>query len=95
MIQFATPIAPDIPVCGHGHRPQFVETRGAPPSRSTAAECPTFVHYECAICGVATVPHTSRAVAESRWRDTASPHRVPLYLLREARAQAFALHRAA
>lgn len=95
MIQFSNPLPLDVPICVEGHRPQMIETRGAPPGRRVAQICPSYYHFECAICRIATIPHISKAVAEVRWCEPDSPHRVPLHKLREAREQAFLMTNAA
>lgn len=90
MIQFSSPLPADVPAFVAGHRPQMIETRGAPHGRRVAAICPRYFHFECA-----TVPHISKAVAEVRWREPDSPHSVPLHKLREARQQSFLVTNAA
>lgn len=69
MIQHSKPLPADIPVCVAGHRPQLVQTFGAPHGHRVGTPCPPHWHIECCRCGVATVPSPSRALTESRWRD--------------------------
>lgn len=72
MIQISRPLPADMPTCVEGHRPHWVETRGAPPGRPIGLPSPPHFHVECSRCRVATVPSPSRAIAESRWRDPAA-----------------------
>lgn len=91
MIQTATPLPAHQPGCHPDHRPQRVETRGAPrSSRPLGLPCPPLWHIECARCGIATVPHPSRVVAEARWRDADDAHRIPLARIAQARTLAVA-----
>ncbi len=69
MIQHSRPLPADIPTCVQGHRPQLVETRGAPAGHRVGSPCPPHFHIECHRCRVATVPSPSRAITELRWRD--------------------------
>lgn len=94
MFQIATPLPADIPPCVEGHRPQFVETRGAPRGRTAHAIVPSHYHIECAQCRVATVPHISRAVTELRWREPTATNRIPLHQLPAARAAVHAANAA-
>ncbi len=41
MLQIATPLPADIPLCATGHRTQLVETRGAPRGRIAGAIVPS------------------------------------------------------
>lgn len=75
--------------CGVGHRPQLVECRGAPQKHVVGGPCPILWHVECSLCGSATVPHPSKAIAELRWSDPSSPHRIPLSLIGQARQRVF------
>lgn len=90
MMQTSKPLAENIPLCGAGHHPQWVETRGAPAGHAVGAPCPPMFHIECHRCGMATVPSTNRALPELRWTDPANPHRVAISELRRARQQASA-----
>lgn len=92
MLQIAEPLSPRIPVCVLGHRPQFVESRGAPLNHRPGLPCPNQYHIECARCGIATVPHPSRAIAELRWSEPDSPHRIPLSQIGQARVRAAAAY---
>lgn len=89
MIQLAHPLASDVPLCGPGHHPRRVETRGAPLASRASAELPCMWHIECTMCGMATVPHTSRAITEMRWTSDDVRHRVPLSRLSAAREIAY------
>ncbi|GAB3755053.1 hypothetical protein [Lysobacter olei] len=84
MFQISRPLPADVPVCAPKHRPQLVETRGAPTGHRVGLPCPSNWHVECTRCGVATVPHISRAIAELRWRDAHT--RIPLSALGRVRA---------
>lgn len=90
MRQISHPLPASIPVCKAGHHPQLVETHGAPQRLRVGGPVPITWHIECCQCGVATVPSTSRARTESRWRDAAGTHRIPLSRLGHAREQALA-----
>lgn len=91
MIQTATPLPAHLSGCQPDHRPQRVETRGTPRSeRALGLPCPPLWHIECVRCGIATVPHPSRAVTEARWRDADTAHRIPLARIAQARALAVA-----
>lgn len=94
MLQIATPLPADIPLCATGHRPQLVETRGAPRGRIAGAIVPSHYHIECCQCRLATVPHISRAVAELRWTQPDNPNRIPLHHLPAARAAVHAINAA-
>lgn len=85
MILIARPLSPDIPPCVPGHRPQLIEARGAPSGVPVGAMRASLWHIECAQCQVATVPHVSKAMTESRWRSADPTHRVPLSDLGRAR----------
>ena len=87
MIQVSTPLSACVPLCGTGHRPQLVRTRGAPlVGHRIGTPCPDAWHIECHGCRTATAPSPSRAITESRWRDPAQ--RIPLSQLRLARERA-------
>jgi hypothetical protein len=86
--QTSTPLPASIPTCAPGHRPQWVETHGAPLRVGIGTPVPTTYHIECHRCGLATRPSDSRAITESRWTDPARAHFVPLSNLSQARAQA-------
>ena len=86
MIQHSRPLPEGIPVCAAGHRPQLVQTLGAPAGHRLGTKCPPAWHIECHACGHATEPSPSRALTESRWRDPAT--RIPLSELPRARARA-------
>lgn len=91
MIQTAHPLPAHAPGCHPDHRPQRVETRGIPRStRAVGQPCPPLWHVECVRCGIATVPHPSRAVALARWRDPDVAHRIPLAQIAHARILAVA-----
>jgi len=89
MLQLASPLPLDIDPCVPGHRPVIVETQGTPAGRYYGGICPSTWHIECVQCRIATAPHISRAVTELRWRDTDSPHRIPLSQLADARLRAY------
>ena len=95
MIQFGSPLPSGAPLCAHGHHPQLVESRGAPRGHRLGQPCPHTWHIECAICGIATEPHPSRAIAELRWSDPDSPHRIPLSQIGLARMRLAQIARAA
>lgn len=84
MFQISRPLPADVPACAPGHRPQLVETRGAPQGHRVGLPCPSNWHVECTRCCVATVPHISRAITELRWRDP--EHRIPISSLGRVRA---------
>jgi len=90
MLQTSRPLPPDVPLCAPGHRPQIVETHGAPVGHAIGQPCPPMYHIECHACGVATEPHTNFALAETRWTDEHARKRIPISLLPRAREQAFA-----
>ena len=69
MFQISRPLPPDVPSCPAGHRPQLVESRGAPRGHRVGTPCPATWHIECGCCRLVTVPAYSRALAESRWRE--------------------------
>lgn len=80
-----------VPSCGHGHRPSFITTWGAPQGHRIGTPAPDMFHIECHQCGLATVPSPNRALAESRWTDPTQAHnRVPISQLPRARQQACA-----
>lgn len=88
MYQVAEPLPASIPGCAvPGHHPHLVRTHGAPASHRLGGAVPVTWHIECCRCQVATVPHPSRAIAESRWTDPAGTHRIPLSQLRRAREE--------
>jgi len=88
MFQVAEPLPSSIPGCTEpGHRPHLVCTRGAPVGHRVGRRVPDTWHIECCRCQVATVPHPSRAIAESRWTDPTGAYRIPLSQLRRAREQ--------
>lgn len=88
MYQVAQPLPASIPGCATpGHHPHLVSTRGAPHRARLGAPVQTTWHIECCRCQVATVPHPSRAIAESRWTDPSGAHRIPLCHLSRAREQ--------
>lgn len=89
MIQFTHPVPADVPLCRTGHRPQFVQTRGAPAALRAPLAMPPMWHIECIQCGIATVPCTSRAIAELRWTSDVAAHRIPLARLPQARESAY------
>jgi hypothetical protein len=94
MIQFGSPLPAGARLCVEGHRPHFVETRGNPIGyRGTP--CPRTWHVECPLCGIATEPTVSRAIAELRWSDPDSPFRIPLSEIGRARMRAAAIATAA
>ena len=86
MMQFSYPLPDDVPNCSAGHRPQLVETRGAPLGHPIGEPCPTSWHIECGRCRIATVPTYSRAIAESRWRWHEPLRLIPLSDLGRERA---------
>lgn len=86
MIQIDRPLPDCVPGCLDGHHPRLVETRGRPVGLSLGGPCPSQWHIECHACGCASVPSTSRAIAELRWCDPAQ--RIPLSQLPQARARA-------
>lgn len=77
MIQFARPLD-GVALCGEDHKPQLVETRGAPHGHRTGTPCPHIWHVECWACGTATVPTVSRAMAESRWHSQNPLHLISI-----------------
>lgn len=87
MRQIATPLHPSIPLCAPDHRPQWVETHGAPHRTRVGTPVPVTYHIECCRCGIATRPHTSRALTEARWTDPNGTQRIPLSLLNRAREE--------
>ncbi len=88
MYQVAEALPASIPGCAEpGHHPHLVRTQGAPPRHHIGGPVLPTWHIECCRCLVATVPHPSRAIAESRWTDPAGTHRTPLSQLRRAREQ--------
>lgn len=95
MIQMSSALPQGAPLCQPGHTPQLIETRGMPPGCAAHGPVPYLFHIECARCQIATVPHPSRAIAEGRWSDPDSPHRIPLSQIRQARAEWAASQRAA
>lgn len=90
MRQEATTLPADVPLCHRGHTPQLVHTFGAPIQHRVGEPCPDMWHIECARCGMATVPSPSRALAELRWTDDISVHRIPLSQIGQARARVLA-----
>ena len=93
MFQVSHPIPTGVPVCRPGHRPQLVETRGAPDGHRVGTPCPPQWHIECFQCSCASVPSPSRAITELRW--STPEDRIPLSQLRQARERAAALPAAA
>lgn len=90
MRQTSRPLPQDVPLCAPGHRPQIVETNGAPVGHAIGEPCPAMFHIECQRCGIATEPHPNFALAEARWTDQHAHKRVPISLLPRAREQAYA-----
>lgn len=91
MMQTGALLPASVPSCGHGHRPSIVTTWGAPQGHRIGTPAPDMFHIECHQCGLATVPTTNRALAESRWTDsTQAANRVPISQLPRARQQACA-----
>lgn len=90
MRQTATPLPASVPGCEPGHHPQLVTTHGAPVRHALGGPMPPLHHVECCRCQVATRPHPSRAIAESRWTDPSGHHRIPLSQITRAREEALA-----
>lgn len=78
MIQYSQPLPADMPQCVAGHRPQLVQTHGAPKGHRLGTPSPAQWHVECHQCRVATVPSVSRAITENRWRGAPESNRIPL-----------------
>lgn len=78
----------DMPLCVPGHEPRLVEARGRPAGAAIAFRASTWWHVECHRCGTATVPCASRALAESRWRDEHTQHRIPITSIAQQRLSA-------
>lgn len=87
MRQEAIPLPASIPACVEGHHPHLVTTHGAPLRAHVGGPVPVMFHIECCRCQVATVPHPSRAIAESRWTDPSGAQRIPMSHLTRAREQ--------
>lgn len=85
MIQHSQPLPAGMPLCGEGHRPQLVESRGAPRGHRVGTACPHQWHVECARCSVATVPTTSQPVALLHWRGKPDLFHIPLSKLGHVR----------
>lgn len=85
MIQYSRPLPAGMPLCAPGHRPQLVQTRGAPTGHRVGTACPPTWHIECHACGRATAPSPSRAITEGRWSEPTA--RIPLSELVRARAR--------
>jgi len=88
--QTATPLAASVPSCQPGHHPQLVITHGAPVRHALGGPMPPLHHVECCRCQIATRPHPSRAIAESRWIDPSGRQRIPLSQITRAREEALA-----
>ena len=87
MLQIARALPPGMPSCGPGHRPQLVETRGAPRGHRVGTPCPSRWHVECALCAQATVPDLTQAQALLYWRAPPDLFRVPLSKLADVRTR--------
>lgn len=90
MRQTAVPLPASVPGCQPGHHPHLVTTHGAPVRHALGGPMPPLHHVECCRCQVATRPHPSRAIAESRWVDPVGLHRIPLSQITRAREEALA-----
>jgi len=90
MIQISRPLPDSVPLCGTGHHPHLVETRGAPLGHRLGQPCPPMFHIQCSRCAMATEPTPNRALAESRWTHPTSQHLIPIHQLRSARERAVA-----
>lgn len=87
MRQVSHPLPAGLPVCQPGHRPQLVQTHGAPAGHRLGAHCPPQWHVECWGCGISTVPTDREAIALLRWRGTPDLFHIPLSQLTHARAR--------
>lgn len=85
MLQVSQSIPAGMPVCVPGHRPQLVESRGAPAGHRIGTPCPPQWHVECARCAIATVPVFNRAAALRAWRGQPDLFHIPLSQLAHAR----------
>jgi hypothetical protein len=87
MLQVSHPLPAGIKPCGIGHRPQLVETRGAPRTHRIGTPAPPQWHVECAICSTATVPAFSRELALRAWRTRRDSNHIPLSMLAQVRSR--------
>lgn len=85
MLQVSHPLPAGMPLCVPTHRPQLVETRGAPRGHRIGEPCPNQWHVECTQCGLATVPHEASAIALLRWRGRPDLFHIPLSKLAHVR----------
>ena len=90
MRQTATPLPASIPGCQPDHHPHLVTAHGAPLGHALGAPTPPLYHVECCRCQLATKPHPSRAIAESRWTEPSGRQRIPLSQISRAREEALA-----
>lgn len=86
MLQVSQAIPAGAPVCVTGHRPQLVESRGAPFGHRLGSPCPSQWHVECAQCAIATVPVFNRPAALRAWCGKPDLFHIPLSLLGQVRA---------
>jgi hypothetical protein len=86
MLQTSHPLPAGFKPCGEGHRPQLVETRGAPRGHRIGTPCPIQWHVECARCATATVPSFDRDRALRAWRGKPDLFHIPLSQLSHVRA---------
>ena len=86
MIQRSVPAA-NVPVCKAGHRPQLVESRGAPAGHPIGTPCPPTFHVECAICQIATQPASDPGIALTRWLGRLDLFHTPLSQLSAVRGR--------
>ncbi len=86
-MQTASHLPESVPLCGNGHKPQFVTTQGAPTGHQLGSPCPPLFHIECHACGLATIPTPNRALVELRWtREDTAALRIPISHLQRYRA---------
>lgn len=95
MRQVSQRLPASVPICKPGHRPQLVQTIGAPAGHRIGTASPDQWHVECWGCGIGTVPTDDRAVAILRWRGIPDLFHIPLCRMAHVRTRvAAALARA-
>lgn len=85
MMQFHRDFPGRARLCGLGHKPQLIETRGTPSGVFLAQQVRSQWHVECAICGIATRPSLEASAAIRAWAGKPDLFHLPLSQLPAAR----------
>lgn len=87
MRQVSHPLPAGTPVCQPGHRPQLVQTLGAPAGHRLGTTSEPQWHVECFQCGISTVPTTRQSIALLHWRGQPDLFHIPLSQLANVRSR--------